>query len=162
MLATGPYRVLSNSLICSGPVLQTGPKTVCGKSIVTNFSLLYFKMKASIFYPFFRSLFSIPDSRLVILQKLNPISLDGDIIITINILINLSVLEKWSAQKRSIKKLPTCGHHCDQLLVSQADEPFFALVTPPTSIQRSHFGQTAVDCLENAEVHTEMRLARHV
>lgn len=97
----------------------------------------------------------------MILQKLHPISLDGDIIIIIiNKLINLSVLEKWSAQKRSIKKLPTCGHHCDQLLVSQADESFCALVTPQSSIQRSHFEQSAVDCLENAEVHTEMRLAR--
>lgn len=69
---------------------------------------------------------------------------------------------KSGAHKKGLLDInnTTCGHHCEQVLVSQADEPFGAFVTPRTFIQRSHFGQSAVDCLEEADVRTEKRLAQ--
>lgn len=69
-------------------------------------------------------------------------------------------MSNWTVEQAQKQNDTTCGHHRHQFLVNQADEPFGAFFTPWAPILRSHFCQSAVDCLEDTEVHIELRLTQ--
>lgn len=69
-------------------------------------------------------------------------------------------MSNWTVEQAQRQNVTTCGHHRHQFLVNQADEPFGAFFTPRALILRSHFCQSAVDCLEDTEVHIELGLTQ--